>query len=256
MAGTEGWAVIDGRGTPLAEAALPLTDPGYLYGWVAFETLDAAPGLDPAPNLARLAASSAALGIAMPPEDVLRADIEAVRVALGGRAWVRVDLTGGGRRLVWGTRPDPARPGHGVRCGRAPHLDHPLLAGSVKHRSRAPWIAEVRRRGVDELLFVDADGRFTEGTSCAIVAVEAGALVTAPWDGRILASTTLASLLDDAARLGIPVRREGPRAEGPWDGLYVASTTRVLAPVVTLDGAALAGWEPVGRALVSSRRTP
>lgn len=259
MAGSDGWAVIDGQGGPLSAAALPLTDPGYLYGWIAFETLDAAPGRDPGPNLRRLAGSAAALRIPMPDEALLRAEIEAVRAALGGRAWVRVDLTGGGRRLVWGTPVDPARPHRPIRAATAPHLDHPLLAGEVKHRSRAPWIAEVRRRDVDEVLFVDRDGRFTEGTSCAVVASRGGALVTAPWDGRILRSTTLEALLADAAAAGLPVVREGARADEPLDALYVVSTTRVLAPVTVLDGRPLPGGDPLGdrlRAALTSRRSP
>jgi branched-subunit amino acid aminotransferase/4-amino-4-deoxychorismate lyase len=72
-------------------------------------------------------------------------------------------------------------------------------------------------------------------------------LVTAPHDGRILASTTLNELLERAASLNVPILREGPSALGGWDALYVASTTRVLAPVVLLDGVALPGWDPVGR---------
>jgi branched-chain amino acid aminotransferase len=253
MAGNEGWALIDGRAGPLSAAALPLTDPGYLHGWIAFETLEAAPGRDPAPNLTRLAASAGALGIPMPDEAVLRAEIEEVRQAMGGRAWVRVDLTGGGRRLVWGTPIDPARPHRAIRAATAPHGDPPLLSAEVKHRSRAGWSAEIRRRGVDEVLFVDADGRFTEGTSCAVVASSGGALHTAAWDGRILRSTTLASLLADADAAGIPVVRRGAQADARLDALYVVSTTRVLAPVAELDGRALPGWDPLGERLVRAR---
>lgn len=244
MAGTAGVALVDGVMTPLERAALPLADPGYLYGWIAFETLDS--DEDPGPNLRRLARSAEALQIRYPGDDVLRSEIAAVRAELGARAWVRVDLSGGGSRFVWGTRVDPARPHAPIRAATAPHFDHPLLAGSVKHRSRAPWIATVRARGVDEVLFVDASGRFTEGTSCAVVAVVAGVVHTAPWDGRILESTTLATVLSRAEALGVPVVREGAPAEGPLDALYVASTTRRLAPVRELDGRELPGWDPVG----------
>lgn len=256
MAGAPGVALIDGVEMPLERAALPLTDPGYLSGWIAFETTWAAEGVDPAPNLVRLRASAEALCIAWPGETVLREEIERVRRALGGEGWVRVDLTGGGRRLVWGTPVDPARPHAGMRAATAPHFDHPLLAGSVKHRSRAPWVAAARRKGVDEVLFVDAAGRFTEGGSCAVLAVIGGAVHTAPWDGRILASTTLARLLRRAEALGIAVVREGPLAEGPREALYAASTTRLLAPVIELDGRPQPGWEPVGRRLAgpSSQR--
>jgi branched-subunit amino acid aminotransferase/4-amino-4-deoxychorismate lyase len=209
-----------------------------------FETLEAGPGADLAPNLRRLAESALAIGVTPPPADVLLAEIEAVRAAIGPRAVIRVNLGGDGARQVYGTAPDPARRFQPATAGRAPHRDDPLLSGEVKHRSR-----ELRRRQVDELLFVDAAGRFTEGTSCAVLAAVGGTLFTAPWDGRILRSTTLERLLAHAERAGIPVVREGPAAAGPWDALYIASTTRSIAPVSALDGVPLGGWDEVGRTL-------
>ena len=251
----DGFAWIDGRVVPLAEATVPITDVQFTHGLGVYETVEACVGGDYSLNLARLAASAEAIGVAMPDPARVVDEIEAVRARIGDRAWVRVNLTGDGRRQVWGTPVDPSRRHVPVRCARAPHVDHPLLAGSVKHRSRGPWVAELRRRGVDELLFVDAAGRFTEGTSCAVLAVTGGVLQTAPWDGRILASTTLDRLLGHADRLGIPVERKGPLADGAWDALYVASTTRSLSPVVELDGVTLATWDPIGRQLASADDT-
>ncbi|HMV65890.1 MAG TPA: aminotransferase class IV, partial [Myxococcota bacterium] len=141
-----------------------------------------------------------------------------------------------------------------VRAARGPHRDEPFLGGRPKHSSRAPWAVAVARSGVDDVLLVDASGRFTEGTTCGILAVLDGVLWTAPDDGRILPSTTVIDVVRRAEALGVPVRREGPPADGPWDGLYVASATRDLAPVVELDGAALPGWEPVGRRIAAAGR--
>lgn len=248
-------ALIDGKPVPLDQAGIPLTDAAATHGLAVYETIEAAPGLDPGENLERLRKSAGFLCIDMPDEALLRAEIERVRQEVGERAWVRLTLTGDGRRIVWATPCDPARRHAPVRCARGPHVDHPLLPGWVKHRSRAAWMGGVRRKGVDELLFVDASGRFTEGTSCAVLAVCDGALWTAPWDGRILASTTLGRLLRHAERLQIPVVRQGPPSEGPWTALYVASTTRSLAPVSELDGVALPTWDPVGRKLVQEEQS-
>ena len=248
----DGFAVVGGRVVPLAEATIPVTDVQFTHGLGVYETLEACPGADHSLNLQRLAASALAIGVAMPDEGVLLDEIEAVRARIGDRAWIRINLTGDGRRTVWGTPVDPSRRHVPVRAWRAPHVDLVLLPGSVKHRSRGPWMAELRRRGVDELLFVDAAGRFTEGSSCAVLAVTDGVLRTAAWDGRILASTTLERLLGHAGRLGIPVERVGPVAEAPWDALYVASTTRSLSPVSELDGVALPTWDPIGRALAAA----
>jgi branched-subunit amino acid aminotransferase/4-amino-4-deoxychorismate lyase len=242
-------ALIDGRPVPLAQAAIPLTDSATTHGLAVYETLEVGPGTDPGENLDRLAQSARFCGIMMPEDALLRSEIEAVRASVGPEAWIRITLTGDHHRYVWAVPVDPSRRFAPVRCARGPHVDHPLLPGWVKHRSRAAWMAAVRKQEVDELLLVDADGRFTEGSSCAVLAVVDGALWTAPWDGRILCSTTLARLLGHARALGIEVVREGARAVGPWQGLYIASTTRRLAPVAELDGEALPLWEPVGEAL-------
>lgn len=248
----DGFAMVDGRIVPLAEATVPVTDVQFTHGLGVYETLEACVGADHSLNLQRLAASAEAIGVEMPDEGLLLDEIEQIRARIGDRAWIRINLTGDGRRTVWGTAVEASRRHVPVRACRAPHVDLLLLAGSVKHRSRGPWVAELRRRKVDELLFVDGDGRFTEGTSCAVVAVVGGRLQTAAWDGRILASTTLERLLGHAGRLGIPVDRVGPEADGGWDGLYVASTTRSLSPVVALDGVETAGWEAVGRRLAEA----
>lgn len=247
-----GFAMVGGRVVPLAEATIPITDVQFTHGLGVYETLEAAVGADHTLNLQRLAASAEAIGVAMPDEALLLEEIEAIRARIGDRAWIRINLTGDGLRTVWGTPVEASRRHVPVRAWRAPHVDLLLLAGSVKHRSRGPWVAELRRRGVDELLFVDADGHFTEGTSCAVLAARDGVLRTAPWDDRILASTTLERLLGHAERLGIPVERVGPEARGPWDALYVASTTRSLSPVVELDGESLGAWDPIGRALAGA----
>ena len=251
-AGVQGWAVVDGVSMPLEEATLPVTDVGFTHGLSVFETLMAAPGLDPAENLARLAASAAASLIPPPDEAQLRQEIELARSRIGSRALVRITLTGDGRRVVWATPPEDDRIGQPVRCVTGAHSDDAFVGGSVKHRSRLGWMVAVRRAGVDEVLLVDADGRFTEGTSSAILAVIDGRVWTAPWDGRILESTTNRRLIGLCGELGIEVVRTGAAAAGPFDGLYIASTTRSIAPVIELDGRGLPGWDPIGRLLAAA----
>ncbi len=243
---------MDGVLMPIEQASIPITDPALTVGHAVFDTLRSDPDgtVDQLhAHLGRLARSAQAATIEMPEIALLAEEIRQVASRLGGPARIRVTLTGGGRRAVAATRLDTSRIGRVVRAVRGVHADEPYLGGAIKHGSRAPWIVAVQRSGVDEVLLVDADGRFTEGTTCAIVAIVAGTLYTAPHDGRILASTTLNALLERAESLGIPVVREGPLASGPWDALYVASTTRKLAPIVELDGEVLPGWDPVGMRL-------
>jgi branched-chain amino acid aminotransferase len=246
-------ASIDGVIRPIAEATVSVTDPAVLVGWSVFETLRSKRGQVErlAPHLDRLRASAVAACIAPPDPERLRADVVALAAAHGGDGRLRITLTGGGRCLITVTDVDPHRFGAPVRCVRGPHRDEPFLGGAIKHGSRAPWIVAVARSGKDDVLLVDEAGRFTEGTSCAVLAVIDGVLWTAPDDGRILASTTVQTLIERARAAAIPVRREGPPAQGPFDALYVASVTRGLAPVIELDGQTLPGWDPVGRRLAS-----
>jgi branched-subunit amino acid aminotransferase/4-amino-4-deoxychorismate lyase len=243
---------MDGELMPIEQAYVPVTDPALTVGHAVFDTLRSdADGtvvrLDA--HLERLGRSAAAVGIQMPVAQTLAEEIRRVSQQLGVASRIRVTLTGAGRRVVAATPLDDARMGMPVRAVRGVHVDEPYLGGGIKHGSRAPWIVAVQRSGVDEVLLVDADGRFTEGTTCAILAVQDGVVWTAAHDGRILPSTTLNALLERAANLGIPTVRRGALAAGPWEGLYVASTTRKLAPVVELDGVSLPGWDPVGQRL-------
>jgi len=246
------WAMVDGGPmVPLEEASVPVTDPGFTHGWTVFETLVARGG-PPATfdeHMERLRHSCEATCIPMPPRDVLYAEVADLADRVGGAVRVRITLTRGGHRVVQGA-PLPTGRRHGpIRAVRGVHRDEPFLGGAVKHGSRAPWMVAVERSGKDEVLLVDEHDRFTEGTSCGILAVLDGVLWTAPHDGRILPSTTVNELLARAARLGIEVRREGPPAHAAWDALYVATVTRDIAPVVELDGEPLPGWDRVGQHL-------
>lgn len=249
----EGWASVDGVVTPLSEARIPVEDPAFLTGWAVFDTLEVNGPADRIDvHLERLARSASAADIAMPDRALLTAEILDLSRRTSGAARVRVTLTGGGRRVVTAVPGDVTRRHRPIRAVTGPYRAEPFLGGAVKHTSRAPWVVAVRRSGVDEVLLVDDQGRFTEGTTCGIVAVIAGELWTAPHDGRILESTSVQSVVARAEGLGVGVRREGPPASGPWDGLYVCSTTRDIAPVIELDGREMPGWEAVGKGIAGA----
>lgn len=247
-----GWARVDGVLHPLDEAVIPATDRGFLTGWTVFETALAKDGRIPAlhQHIARLRASCAEAEIPFP--DGVADEMAALAARLGGLVRLRVTVSGTGLRIVSAEPTSFDRLGAPVRCATGAFAADPFISGAVKHGSRAGWMVAVQRAGVDDVLLVDGDGCFTEGTTCGILAVVDGALWVAPNDGRILPSTTIETLTLLAADLGLRVVRKGASAKGPWDGLYIASATRGLAPVVELDGVALGGWEPVGRSLLQA----
>lgn len=241
------WALVDGERVPLEDAVVPVTDVGFRAGWTVFETLRVHDGRVPLleEHLARLAGSASAALIAMPTQ--LASEAKELAAGVEGEARIRITLSGSGLRVLTVEPVPPTRRGAPVRCVTGPFVVDPFLSGAVKHGSRAAWMVAVRRSGVDDVLMVDDEGRFAEGTTCGIVAVSDGVLRTAPHDGRILASTTVTKVVEVAGALGIPVEHVGARAAGGFDALYCASATRGLAPVVELDGETLAGWDPIGR---------
>ena len=239
------WARVNGMLSALSDARIPANDVGFLSGWTVFETLRTVDAEIPllALHLARLAESARSAHIPMPAG--LEEECRQLASKVAGPGRIRITLSGSGLRIV-SIEPVPTdRFGTPVRCVTGPFVPDPFLSGAVKHGSRAGWVVAVKRSGVDDVLFVDQDGRFTEGTTCGVLAVREGAAWTAPHDGRVLPSTTVSTLVDLAAGLGIPVVRQGALAEGPWEGLYIASATRGLAPVTMLDGRTLPTGDPV-----------
>ncbi len=244
-------AWVDGRESTLSEAVIPLDDPGFWHGHSAFESLVAVGGKtrDGEAHLVRLESSAGLLDVPWPGREVIVGDLKAALARMPD-ARLRVTLTRGGRRIVVASPLDVARFHAPVRVATAPHTDEAHAA--AKHGSRIRHALAVSRRGVDDVVWVDADGRFTEAANSAVLASIDGALWTAPWDGRILPSTTVASLVRRALHLGIPVVRRGALLSGPFDALYLASATRDLAPVVSLDGREMRGFDPVGSALAAA----
>lgn len=120
------------------------------------------------------------------------------------------------------------------------------LLGGVKTLSYAVNMAAAReaaRRGADDALFVSSDGFALEGPRAALIWREGDTLLTTRTVGTgILASVTQASIFAGAAADGIAT--EGVLIEAAripeTDGAWLVSSGRLVAPILTLDGAALA----------------
>lgn len=212
-------------------------------------------------HLARLRDSANFFGIPFRASLVEVEIAQALSASSGDRS-VSVTLTGGGLRVVRVNAIDASRVGtpiHLASCGWTPP---DWLPGWVKHTSRAPWLLAVQAadrsaraagKTVDEILFTDTAGHWTEANRSNVFVVRDGVLLTPPDDGRILRGVTRGAVLDAARLAGIEAR-EAPVQRGPCDELYVASTLKSLAPVVTLDGFELTHSGPVGRAVAAALR--
>ncbi len=247
--------LVNGDPAPADLEAL-LTDPALGSGFAVFETVRTYRGVPfrLEVHLERLAASAAWCGF--PFDDAaFRADLAALVLPVESK--INLTLTAGGRRVVQVSPLDRSRVGAPLRVVSRPGVPPPWLPGRVKHTSRAGWLLAASRAGVDEVIWHDAEGHWTEANRSNVFVVRDGALWTAPDDGRILQGVTRDVLLEVARAEGMEVH-EAPVRAGPTDELYLCSTLKELAPVVELDGAPLPGWGPVGRRLAAAfrRRVP
>ena len=119
------------------------------------------------------------------------------------------------------------------------------------------WLEDAEAELGDEVpLLVDAEGNALEAGRANVFAVEDGALVTPPADGRILPGTARAATLGIAADLGIEaIERELPLAAlRAADEVFLTSSVRGLRPARYLDGEELHRGELVERLAAELRR--
>ena len=234
------------------DGQVPADDPAVTHGMAVFEVArtynDVPFRLDR--HLGRLAGSAKFFGIPW-RQALVEIEIAQALSASSGDRSVAITLTAGGLRIVRVAPIDLARVGTPVRLASCRWTPPSWLPGWVKHTARAPWLLAVRAAAVDEVLFVDDLGYWTEASRSNLVVVRQGHAQTPPDDGRILRGVTRGALLDAAKEAGIQVV-ETPVLAGHCDELYVVSTLKELAPVASLDGVNHVGPGPIGAALASA----
>jgi 4-amino-4-deoxychorismate lyase len=121
----------------------------------------------------------------------------------------------------------------------------PWLLGGVKSLSYATNMASQRwaaANGVDDLLWVSADGWALEAPTSTLVWLDGADLCTVPPEETgILPGCTARWLLDHAAELGFSAARRMVRPDelAASDGVWLTSSVRGPAEVRDLDGVAL-----------------
>jgi branched-chain amino acid aminotransferase len=249
-------AFVDGEIVPLAEARVPVTDRGFLWGDHAFEIVRAADGrpCDGDAHLARLAASAALLR--MPPVDrdaCARALARTLAAAGLADAAARVIVTRGEAhglapradaraRLVIVVEPlaPPASEPPGVRLhSLAGHRGGlvPAAAKSGNYLASVLALAAAADAGADDALLHDGDVVLETATASLLVAI-AGAIVrpVGPLLPGITADRVAALLAARGHEVRVGVVTRGQLAAA--DELLVTSARRGVVPVIAVDGAA------------------
>lgn len=251
---------LNGRFIPEAQAVVPITDRGFLYGDGLFETMRVRNGTPVwwDRHLARLQGGADFLEIDVPwPADELR---KFARKLIAENALpesvLRITLSrGGGSRgysskdatnptLAMTLHPLPPRPASlrlvtaSLRVAAGDPLD------SFKTANKLLQIlarAEAEARGADEALLLNTDGHVAEAAASNIFWLADGAVCTPPVSDGALSGVTRAVLLDVCQRRGIPTRElhlkpgDLPRA----DGVFLTNSVSGIVPVSEVDGVTL-----------------
>jgi 4-amino-4-deoxychorismate lyase len=243
-------------------------DAGVLRGRAAFETMRVYEGraFRLQAHLERLVGSAEVLGLPLPdPEPLARLALDAVVACGRPDATLRVVWTGGreGSEQGVGFALVTALPegldelrARGISLaslqlaiGAHARRDSPWLLPGVKSTSYAVNMAaqrEAHRRGVDDALFLSAEGLVLEGPTSNIWFREGERLFTPSLELGILAGVTRDTLMQAATERGMEV------VEGEFtlarlaasDEVFASSSIREVMPVVELDGRPVADGRP------------
>jgi len=260
---------VMGRGlVPTDAALLTADDLGFTRGDGCFDAARVVVGDGPTRvdhldrHLARFARSAAALELPAPNEAAWR---ELIEIALAswdqpGEAVLKLVRTRGPEHSPGGitelltitAATDATQVRRGVRAitlnrgfGANAFTAAPWLLGGVKTLSYAVNVAakrEVARRGVEEAIFVSADGFLLEAPTAGLVVAADDQLWTTPVAGTgILDSVTVEVIMDAAAADGVGTHEALFRPEDlpGTDGVWIASAVRGVLPVLELDSIAL-----------------
>jgi branched-chain amino acid aminotransferase len=283
---------LDGKIVDGAEACIPVTDHGLLYGDGVFEGIRVYGGgvfrLDD--HLRRLRTAARALGLRIPGDPGALEKIVLETAGAYGQpdAYIRLLITRGSGELGVdpGTCPEPR-----VICivDRVRLYPEEKLAGgidlvtvnlrrpaadaldprvkSLNYLNNVLAKREARLRGADEALILNAAGLVAEASVSNLFAVRGGALSTPPATDGALEGITRASVLEIAQTEGLSACE---RSLGRFDLLaadevFLTGTGARIVPVATLDGEIIGelGLHPVTDRIrdafgefVSSRTTP
>lgn len=249
---------LNGRCVPEAEAVVPVSDRGFLYGDGLFETLRVVQGRPFCweAHLARLSRGAGILRLRVPssPADLLAAVSRLVELNGLPDAVLRLTLTRGpGPRgyspkgadsptLVLSLHPAPPPPSEPVRLITSTHR---LAAGdplaTVKTCSKITWVmarAEADAQGAHEALLLNTSGHLAEATASNLFWVRQGAVCTPPLEAGALDGITRARVLQACAALGIPSRETAapPAVLSSAEGLFLTGSVSGVVEVGELDG--------------------
>ena len=279
-----GFAVsIDGRVGSPEEITLKVTDNGFVFGDSAYETLRTYGGrpFELGRHLRRLRRSIGLLGFELKAgDDEIQARIDAcLSFAKNDESYLRVivsrgvgDMTYRFERIPQPTMAmyvKPLEPTNAalyekggpvvivsIRRNPIEALNPAIKSSNLLNNALAT--REAYGRGAFEAILLNTRGEVAEGAGSNVFIVKDGRLLTPPLSCGLLPGITRELTLEIAAATGVPSEERVlfPADLHSADELFITSTLKELAPMVTLDGAAIGAGTPgpLTHALLKSYR--
>ena len=255
---------VDGQVTPAADATIPVTDRGFMYGDGVFETLRVYGGqvYGWEQHRQRLRHGCELLHIDLGADnDTLEAWVDALLTANDlSEAYLKIMVSRG----VTGGRLRPTHDAGGTVVIVCEPMERGGLAGEPPWKTPASCaIVDTQRtpdavipsglkplaylNGIiahleapawtDEPLLLDGGGNIVEGTVSNLFMVDGEGVHTPPADGDLLAGVTRAMVCELAAAEGLPVKQEPISRERVYaaDEVFLTNTTWEVRPVDRID---------------------
>jgi D-alanine transaminase len=253
---------LNGNYIDAAQAVVPVTDRGFIFGDGVYEVYRSVDGrlFAGERHQQRLEEGLAALRIPTPDHaraGALREVADRLLAENGhsrGHSTVYVQVTRGAAPRVHQFPPEDTQPTMYVTTAPLKSLDEIRSAGArvitqpdvrwyrcnIKTIQLLPNVLAKQaavESGAFEALFI-RNGMVTEGTHSNLFAVLEGVIRTHPDNNLILPGITRSVVLELAAQLGLEVREEAITEEeiGQADELFLTGTTTDVLPIVEVDG--------------------
>ncbi len=275
---------VDGRVLRENDAVVPVMDRGFLFGDSVYEVFRTRDGVPFAwrEHLARLHRSAKGLALAIDATDreLMQAVMDTVAASTEDLAtdetpdrYVRLIVTRGtgtSPSLDLEAAPGPCRVVVLVRTAPLGRSGQPVTLQTLEkpragdkdpgvksgnYLAHVLALADARRRGAGDCLFVNPDGNVTETSAANAWFVFDGTVVTPRTGDGLLPGVTRMLLLAALRHAGIPCQERSVTraAAARADEAFLTGTMRDVSPVTSIDGVALPGGEVTARVAAAWR---
>ncbi len=261
---------LNGTISPVEQVTISVLDRGFLYGDSVYEVIRTYGGrpfcLDQ--HLARLNRSAERLGISLPDQDHLVAEIErTIETAANEESYCRIIVTRGSGPLTLDptTAEDPVlvilvkaytpfedwmyQKGirvyvPSVRRTSPQALDPAIKSGNYLNSVLA--LGEARKAGFDDALLLDRQGLVTEATSANVFIYRKNRLITPQLETGLLAGVTRGLVIGLARQNGMILEERDLRLDEMLEAeeVMLTSTLREVMPVVQIGDHQIARGTP------------